>query len=574
MRPFLVTELQAGKLPRWALWLLCGLYALPGFIGRDPWRTQDAAGFGVALTMARGGGLDWLVPNVAGAAINEEGPLPFWLAGFAARWLPFPEHLTVRLAAVVGLMVMLIATWYATYLLAKRPGLQPGDPFGASASRIDFGRAVADSSLLVVMAMLGLVARLHETTAEAAQLTAVAMFLFGAARGLDRPLAGGLIAGAAIGASALTRGLVPATGLLITLLALPVISRDYRLVGWRLLAAALPAALAVGASWPLVLAGGPEPAREALAAWLGWNRLAASGPDWVSLGYYLRTMPWFWWPAWPIAGWAIWRWRSRLGEPAIALPLVSMTMLALGASLAARGTESELLLPALPMAMLAAFGLPTLKRSVVSLVDWFAVMTFTLFGIAVWAYWLAYMTGFPPKMAASTARLAPGFKPDWIIFEIVLGGLATIAWLALVRWRISRQPPMIWRAVVLSSGGLVLLWFLLMTLWLPVFNERNTYRDVGQHIGTVLPKTHRCVDSRGVGLAERASIAYFGQPRLLALGAARPAGGCDWLLVQDNGPLARALSPQEPGWRLRWEGGRRGNADERFRLYERAGATR
>ena len=66
MRPFLVTSAQAGKLPRWGLLLLCGLYLLPGFIGRDPWRQDDAASFGVALTMARGGPSDWLVPNIAG----------------------------------------------------------------------------------------------------------------------------------------------------------------------------------------------------------------------------------------------------------------------------------------------------------------------------------------------------------------------------------------------------------------------------------------------------------------------------------------------------------------------------
>ena len=40
----LVTELQAGKLPRWGLWLLCLLYIVPGLIGRDPWRFDDAAG--------------------------------------------------------------------------------------------------------------------------------------------------------------------------------------------------------------------------------------------------------------------------------------------------------------------------------------------------------------------------------------------------------------------------------------------------------------------------------------------------------------------------------------------------
>ncbi|MEK9721004.1 MAG: hypothetical protein VW257_08170 [Quisquiliibacterium sp.] len=64
MRPFLVTEAQAGKLPRWGLLLLTLLYVIPGFVGRDPWRHDDAAGFGIALTMARGEASDWLTPNL------------------------------------------------------------------------------------------------------------------------------------------------------------------------------------------------------------------------------------------------------------------------------------------------------------------------------------------------------------------------------------------------------------------------------------------------------------------------------------------------------------------------------
>src|SRR5690606_34519739 len=184
MRAFLVTRLQARKLPRWALLLLCGLYVLPGFIGRDPWRVDDAAGFGIALTMARGGPLDWLVPNIAGMwVVDEGGPLPFVFAALVARAFAFlaPMHLSARLASAAGLALTLVAFWYASYALSRRPGLQPPDPLGAGASRTDFGRAIADSGLLVLLACIGLITRMHETTAAAGQVGLVTMFLFGAA---------------------------------------------------------------------------------------------------------------------------------------------------------------------------------------------------------------------------------------------------------------------------------------------------------------------------------------------------------------------------------------------------------
>ena len=94
--------------------------------------------------------------------------------------------------------------------------------------------AIADCAVLILMATVGVIARLHETSAEAHQLTWVAIFLYGAARALDRPLAGGAIAGAAIAASVCTRGLLPASALLATALALPLLGN-----GWRLVAGSL-----------------------------------------------------------------------------------------------------------------------------------------------------------------------------------------------------------------------------------------------------------------------------------------------------------------------------------------------
>ena len=565
MRPFLVTELQAGKLPRWGLLLLCALYVLPGFVGRDPWRLADASGFGVALNMARGQAIDWLVPAIAGERVAEDGPLPYWLGAAAARVLPFfTEHAMVRTAAAAVLALTLVALWYAMYALARRPGVQPADPFGAGATRTDFGRAIADSALLVLMATLGLIAPVHETTAQSAQVALCALFLFGAATALERPALGALLAGLAIGASVATRGLVPALALAATALALPVLAPQFRLVAGRWLAVTLAVAALAGAAWPLSLLASGEPGQAHLAAWLAATLGPAGLPDADALLYWARTLPWFLWPAWPMALWALWRWRGRLSEPAVALPATQLAAIVV-AALAVDDPDRSAFLPACaPLAMLAAVGLPTLRRSVVSLIDWFAVTTYSLIGIAVWAYWLAFVTGFPPKMAYRAARIAPGFEPAWLSGDVVLGVAATAAWVLLVRWRISRQPPMIWRAVALSCGGLVLTWFLLMTLWLPAFDQRNTYREVARSVAAALPSDYDCVSTRGLGRAQRASLHYFGNLRF-----GSETQRCRWLLVQDEGPIARTPASPQAGWVLRWEGGRRRDPDERLRIYER-----
>lgn len=574
MRPFIVTTLEAGKLPRWGLLLLCVLYTLPGFIGRDPWRVHDAAGFGIALTMMRGGAHDWAIPNIAGLPVTTEGPLPFWIDALIGRLFAplLGEHGAVQFAVVVTLTLLLVLAWYTTWALARRSGVQPSDPFGASASQTDYGRAIADSGLLLLMATFGLLVRVHETTGEPAQLAWIAAFLFGCARALERPALGGAIAGAAIAASLLSHGIGTALALLLVLVLLPIACRAWRLVARRMLVPAVALACAVGLPWPLLLASGSAAAQAQLTQWLAWNLEAMSGPSADSLAYLARTVPWFYWPAWPVALWAVYRWRGRWSEPAVALPLLTLGALALATLAVPSGAERWLLPAAVPLAMLAAVGMPTLKRGIVSLIDWFAVISFTLFGIVIWGYWIALMTGYPPRMAFRAAQIAPGFVPQWSVTGPLLGALATLGWLALARWRASRQPRMIWRAMVLSCGGVVLAWFLLMTLWLPVFNDRNTYREVALQLerayarGRAYAGAH-CVTTEQLSAAPRASFYYFAR---LHFGV--PGERCPWLLVEDQGPAAHAAAAPMPGWSLHWQGQRRSDRDERFRLYRRAPA--
>ena len=564
MRSFLVTDLQAGKLPRWGLWLLSLLYIVPGLAGRDPWRAADALGFGVSLAMARGGPTQWLMPEIAGEPVPDEGPLPHWLAALAIRALPaLPAHVAAQLAAMALLGLMFVALWYATLQLARQPRLLPADPFDARATPTDFGRAVADSALLLLMATIGLIAPLHENSADAAQLVWIAVFLFGAAIAIERPLTGGLIAGAMIAATVTTRGLLPAAALTAITLGLPMVSSAWRVVAVRWLLAALPAALMLGLAWPLALALSSAPgAGDHLRQWLDRNSTGFGLPDAAGLGYYARTVPWFLWPVWPVATWAILRWRGRLDEPALALPTLSAVVLAVAALARSDAPEGFIMQPAAALAMLAAMGLPTLRRSITSLIDWFAVMTYTLIGLAVWAYWLAWLIGAPRPMATSAAALSPGFQPQWSPGALALGAAATLAWLALVRWRVARHRPALWRPVTLSCGGLVLAWLLLMTLWLPAINQRNTYRELAAQIAARLPAGQTCITPVALGRAQRAMLQYFGG---LPLAESDPA--CRWRIEQVSGAAARRPANLPMGWMLVWEGARPRDRDELLRLY-------
>jgi hypothetical protein len=218
---------------------------------------------------------------------------------------------------------------------------------------------------------------------------------------------------------------------------------------------------------------------------------------------------------------------------------------------------------------MAAFGLPTMKRGAINAIDWFSVTVLTMVAAIFWLFWVAHLTGTPAQLAKNVLKLLPGFKPEFGLVAFLVAAAATVGWFALVTWRLSRQPSVLWRAVVLSSGGLILLWVLLMTLFMPGLNYSKSYVSVGRQLAAALPAGARCIDSNA-GLPQRASLAYFGQ-----LPFAWPdMAECDLFLLQDSVRIRderEALQPPKgKEWTLLWEGRRPADRDERFRLYQRA----
>lgn len=577
MRPFLVTAPEARRLPYWALATLLAFYILPGFIGRDPWRSADAIGFGIAHAMFAGPWSQWLLTEVAGQAVTQSGPLAYWFAAIVARLLHglsfglIDAAAGVRLAAAGLLALGLLLLRAATARLASRAEAQPLDPFGAGAGPLAYGRAVADASLLLALATFGLIARVHETTAEAAMLTVTAGFLFGLARACDAPRAGGIMLGAAIAAAALVRTPAVASLYLLSTLLACIAVRPLRLNARVVLPVALLVATALILPWPLALNILDRPEATAqLSGWFGWST-ATSGAT-VQFAWAARTLPWFLWPSWPIAARTLWLGRNRFEEAPIGVPLSLSVVLLLGLSVAlftGRASEASLIPLTIPMAMLAALGLPTLARSITRLIDWFTVIVFSLFGLAVWAWWVAWITGWPAKLAAQSTRFAAGFsgmtETAAFLPALTAGLLASIGWLTLVRWRLARRPPMLWRPVILAGAGMSLAWFLLMTLWMPVFDWRNTYREVGRQLrGQVAAEPDACVEARGLDLAQRASLAWFSG---LEFAREDQPKDCPWLLLADRRGLTQATVADQ--WKPVWEGRRPADRNERFRLYRR-----
>src|SRR4029079_14308578 len=133
-----------------------------------------------------------------------------------------------------------------------------------------------------------------------------------------------------------------------------------------------------------------------------------------------------------------------------AVPSVGVGVAAI-ASLSMDASDRALMLAVPGLAVLAAFALPTLKRSAGAAIDCFSVFFFTVLAIAMWVFYAGVMTGVPAKAGERVARLTPGVKPHFSAPLLIIATAGSIAWLALVRWRTARVQHAVWKSLVLPA---------------------------------------------------------------------------------------------------------------------------
>jgi 4-amino-4-deoxy-L-arabinose transferase-like glycosyltransferase len=530
-------------LASWPLAALVAAFLLPGLVGHDPWKTEDALGFGVVHQMLASG--DWLRPMLAGEPFYEDGPLYFWVAGLAVKLLGgvLPPHDAARFASA---LFVLAALWFVRL-----------------AARELYGKREGDLSTLAFMGAVGLVWHAHETAAETAMIAGLAAAYYGVAISHRKPYKGALAFGAGAGVAFLSKGLAAAAqplaaALLVLAVSEPFRQRSFAVAGALSLAILVPFVLV----WPAILA---TSAPDYFAGWIAWQLGNISHPPGpAELAAVLKTFAWALFPVWPMTLWATWEYRRRLREPGFAVPFVASIVAFVLLLLTRNPRDIDMLALLVPLSIPAGAAVIALRRGAANALAWFAMMTFTLAAAYMWVMWIVTLAGVPERLARTAARLEPGFTLDVAWQPLVFAGLLTAAWFVLIL----RAERSTLRGVTHWAAGMTLIWGLATTLWLGWIDYGKSYRPVAASLHKVLPASARCVESRGLGETQRAVFHYHAG---LVTRRAEVHGrtGCPYLLVQSStrGP---AVEP-EPGWVRVWEGSRPRDR-ERYRLYRRAAA--
>jgi 4-amino-4-deoxy-L-arabinose transferase-like glycosyltransferase len=279
--------------------------------------------------------------------------------------------------------------------------------------------------------------------------------------------------------------------------------------------------------------------------------------------FWLTTLPWFTFPALPLAALSLWRQRTTAlsEEPfQISLELLVTLSAVLWQSASARNNYAlPLLLPLALMAAPAAARLPDLADRSLS---WLSRVFWGAIAAILWGTWIWMMVkGTPPHLPVIARYLPSDFTPRFSAGIFLAAVALTIAQLLLAR----RLVRLAGRGLTDWFTGLATCWALLACLWLPWIDAAKSYRGVFDAVNAALPEAYGCVAETGMGESELSMLSYY-----LAITAVRAdsprAAGCGALLVND-----RAAAPPRDiaagRWVLAWEGARPGDRDERFWLY-------
>lgn len=520
---------------------LCAVWMFTGLVGHDPWEPYEAYGFGLIYSMLHLG--DWLVPSLAGMPAMDKPPLFYWTAALFAEmlspWLPLHDGARFASAFYTGLTLL----------------------FTGLAGRELFGKGRGWAAVIILIGCLGMLVRSHQLITDLALVSGCAMMLYGYTLILRHSSKAPLWIGTGVGIGFMAKGFI--APILFVFISLGLLlfqvwrNQHYR----RTLMWALLFALPWLTIWPLLLyLRSPQLFIE--WAWtlnIGrWFEYAGSG-DYRDAFYYVRILPWFAWPALPLATWAVWEARRKvLVEPEFQLPLVAFVVMLLTLSIVPNIKEVFALPILVPLTLLATASLATLRRGAANALDWFGIMTFGFIAILLWWGWAGLLLDNHSKITFWLKEYHPGYQPSVQEASFWIASVSTVLWIAFI-WRVGRS---IRRAVVNWAAGVTLLWILAMTLWLPWLDTGKSYRSAVMDLKEHLPAQYHCIAGANLDDVHRAMLQYFGDitPRY------NITDDCDLWLAQGTAVVPASTKGR---WEVIWDGGRNTDPSRHLWLYRK-----
>jgi 4-amino-4-deoxy-L-arabinose transferase-like glycosyltransferase len=498
------TTVQSPRLPFWYLLLVC-FYTLPGLLGRDPWKPDEGYVFGIVYHMFQTG--DWVVPTLAGEPFMEKPPVFYWVATITAyvmqAWLPLHNGARLACAVFVAMTLAGIHAAFRVEFVARA-----SDSVELLQIDVDRGAVLAAVALL---GCLGFVVHSHMMMPDLPQLAGFTIAIAGLLQARTQSVKGGFWLGFGAGLGFLSKGLLAPALIGASALALPILFSQWRTRAYfRAWGVAGLSALPWLLVWPLALYQRDE---HLLREWLwvnnfgrffGFTHLGAENEPW----FWTRTLPWFAFPALPIAViWLARHFRQVMISPLLQISVVlfSITLAVLAGSASSRAVYGLVFLPPICLVAGIACAHKNLMRSHVWL-TWLAGLTFVLLSaLTLLKFIIALFTGEFRAIGPLARHLPKDFTVSFTFAHLFSVAIMIVA--AMLLFYLLRQS--LRQGVVMWAAAIALFWATLNTAWLPWINAARSYRAPMSQIAAVIGPQADCVESMALGESERAMLHYF-----------------------------------------------------------------
>ena len=419
-----------------------------------------------------------------------------------------------------------------------------------------WGLGMGRQTTFIMLSSIGLITTAHLLMPEVSALTGSAMAFYGLALAKRRPFRASVLLGMGMGISFMSTGLMTAAISLLTAIVLPIFFQAWRSKSYAIVLGLASITLAPWVLlWPaLIWHISPSD----LSTW--WHHQIQLTQ--LNHLYLIRTLSWFAWPALPIAGWGIWRFRSGLlFKPKFQLMLTFFLIAFLIIGLKAKNSDVAVLTLLIPLVAMASGSAETLKRGAAGALNWFGLVLFGLIGILIWLGWIAIMTGHPAKLSARMHILSGLSEAHINIPALMIALFISLIWLITINAKRSNRA-----AVTDWAVGITMAWSLLMALWLPMIDSAKSYQGVMLSLQQALPVKPSCINSLGFGQAQQALLDYYTDLRVMPLkNEAIPS--CHLFLVQEDKNHAHINLGED--WKIIWQGNRPADRHEKFTLYQK-----
>lgn len=540
---------QMNKKRSWLLLLLVFVWLWPGVLHHDLWTPGEPYLF---TTVSQWQTSNWAVPTIFGEINWEASPLYTWLA-VLCQHLFSPKRMDVYEATRLTNVILIVLTFSC---------------IGGSAREF-LGRGYGRIAVLILLGCTGLLIPAHFINDSMILCLGASMCWYGFALAERRIMMASMMLGGGLAVLSLTGSLL--WPLLLILIAFSLLlhskwqSRRYHLVLLISLLCALPLMLI----WPLAL---HQTAANIFNLWWQYHALAPFGgfrhfEAYFSLGYYLKNLIWFAFPAWPLAIWTATRCKlNNLRWGILGVIWLSMSLLVF--ALLPQQYQDLLVFLLPPLAVLGAAQLDALRRNAIAFLNWFGIMAFGFLAVFLWLGFIAMNYGWPAKLAERAVYFSPYYRYDVNYFPVIVACVLTPLWL----WAITRQHIRGRQAVTNWAAGVLLVWSLLLTLFLPWLDAAKSARPVVQQMQNSLSEEqqqafinmHDCISVNQNSFSMRIAWQQYSWIPLLP-----DNPHCNYRLISRD---SKTTPP--PEWHEIWSGARPREKNNIIALWVKSTATK